>query len=57
MPRRRPARREPLADRLVGVAQELLEAEGIAGLSLREVARRAGVTHGAPLRPPQVTRP
>ena len=46
--RRRSA--EPLADRLVAVVDELLEEEGLAGLSMREVARRAGVTHGAPLR-------
>jgi AcrR family transcriptional regulator len=51
MPRRRPtARPEPLAGRLVKIAEELLEEEGLAGLSMREVARRAGVTHGAPLR-------
>jgi AcrR family transcriptional regulator len=39
-----------LADRLVVVAEELLESDGLEHLSLREVARRAGVTHGAPLR-------
>ena len=54
----RPARRSrrpaaapaPLADRLVAVVDSILEHEGLAGLGLREVARRAGVTHGAPLR-------
>jgi AcrR family transcriptional regulator len=39
-----------LADRLVLVAEELLETDGLEGLTMREVARRAGVTHGAPLR-------
>lgn len=41
---------ERLADRLVVVAEDLLETEGLEKLTLREVARRAGVTHGAPLR-------
>ena len=51
MRRRRPATPPaPLAGRLVAIAEELLEEEGVAGLSMREVARRAGVTHGAPLR-------
>lgn len=50
-PRRRPRRPEPpLAERLVDAVDALLEKQGLAGLSLREVARRAGVTHGAPLR-------
>ena len=38
------------ADRLIAVAQEILAREGIEGLSLRQVAREAGVSHGAPLR-------
>jgi AcrR family transcriptional regulator len=38
------------ADRLVGAAEAILAEGGFEGLSLREVARRAGVTHGAPLR-------
>jgi len=38
------------ADRLVGAAEAILAERGLEGLSLREVARRAGVTHGAPLR-------
>lgn len=53
----KPARRraapiatEPLADRLVTVVDEILDQDGLAALSMREVARRAGVTHGAPLR-------
>lgn len=51
-PRRRRAASagEPLAERLVAVVDELLEQEGLGALSMREVARRAGVTHGAPLR-------
>lgn len=40
----------PLADRLVQVALELLAEEGIEGLTLRSLARRAGVSHGAPAR-------
>lgn len=48
--RRRPAAEGPLAERLVAVVDEILESDGLAALSMREVARRAGVTHGAPLR-------
>jgi AcrR family transcriptional regulator len=40
----------PLGDRLVQVALELLAEEGIEALTLRSVARRAGVSHGAPAR-------
>jgi AcrR family transcriptional regulator len=40
----------PLDSRLADVALTLLEEEGAQGLTLREVARRAGVSHGAPLR-------
>jgi AcrR family transcriptional regulator len=48
---RRPVRvPDHLSDRLVVVAEELLESEGLEGLTMRAVARRAGVTHGAPLR-------
>lgn len=36
--------------RLVEVALKLLESEGIEQLTLRRVAREAGVSHGAPLR-------
>lgn len=39
-----------LADRLVAVALAVLEDEGLEALSLRRVARGAGVSHGAPLR-------
>lgn len=35
---------------LLAVAGELLDRQGLDGLSLREIARRAGVSHGAPLR-------
>lgn len=40
----------PLDERLVQTALELLAQEGVEGLSLRRIARRAGVSHGAPLR-------
>ncbi|OIJ85518.1 TetR family transcriptional regulator [Streptomyces sp. MUSC 14] len=39
-----------LRERLVDVGVELLAAEGPAALTLREIARRAGVSHGAPRR-------
>jgi AcrR family transcriptional regulator len=41
---------EPVAlrQRILETAEALLEAEGLQALSLREVARRAGVTHQAP---------
>jgi AcrR family transcriptional regulator len=39
-----------LDERLVQSALELLAEEGIEGLTLRRVARRAGVSHGAPAR-------
>jgi AcrR family transcriptional regulator len=44
------ARPEPpaLRERILATAEALLEAEGLQALSLREVARRAGVTHQAP---------
>ena len=37
-----------LRDALIQAAQEILEAEGLAALSLRGVARRAGVSPAAP---------
>ena len=37
-------------ERLVAAAVEHLEEEGLAAFSLREVARRAGVSHAAPVR-------
>ncbi|QTE02169.1 TetR/AcrR family transcriptional regulator [Streptomyces cyanogenus] len=39
-----------LRARLVDVGVELLAAEGAQALTLREIARRAGVSHGAPRR-------
>ncbi|MER5202664.1 TetR/AcrR family transcriptional regulator [Streptomyces sp. NPDC002825] len=39
-----------LRERLVRVGVELVNAEGADALSLREIARRAGVSHGAPRR-------
>lgn len=52
-PKRRstpPPAHEPVAlrQRILDTAEALLEAEGLGALSLREVARRAGVTHQAP---------
>jgi len=41
---------DTLDERLVEVALKLLESEGIESLTLRRVAREAGVSHGAPLR-------
>src|SRR5216117_148295 len=39
-----------LRDRVLEVTGEVLAEQGVAGVSLREIARRAGVSHGAPLR-------
>ncbi|MFF7241936.1 WHG domain-containing protein [Streptomyces collinus] len=39
-----------LRARLVDVGVELVAAEGVRALTLREIARRAGVSHGAPRR-------
>jgi len=39
-----------LRARLVAVGVELVASEGVQALSLREIARRAGVSHGAPRR-------
>jgi AcrR family transcriptional regulator len=41
---------EGLRDRLIRVGGELLDHEGPSAVSLREIARRAGVSHGAPRR-------
>ncbi|THA86861.1 TetR/AcrR family transcriptional regulator [Streptomyces sp. A0592] len=40
----------PLRERLIDVGAELVASEGTAALGLREIARRAGVSHGAPRR-------
>ena len=37
-------------ERLVHTARAYLDTEGLEGIGLREIARRAGVSHGAPLR-------
>ncbi|MEB8338543.1 TetR/AcrR family transcriptional regulator [Streptomyces endophyticus] len=39
-----------LRERLIDTGVALVDAEGAAALSLREIARRAGVSHGAPRR-------
>ncbi|MFJ5551357.1 TetR/AcrR family transcriptional regulator [Streptomyces sp. NPDC093225] len=39
-----------LRDRLIDVGVDLVMTEGTASLGLREIARRAGVSHGAPRR-------
>ena len=37
-------------DRLLDAARQVVAEEGLEGLTLRAIARRAGVSHGAPLR-------
>lgn len=49
-PSSRRRRQDPLDARLLDVAEALLANDGLEGLSLRRIARRAGVSHGAPLR-------
>lgn len=39
-----------LRSALLGAASELIEEQGLGAMSLREVARRAGVSHNAPYR-------
>lgn len=46
----RPYHRDDLRSQLLDVAAELLEQDGANALSLREVARRAEVSHNAPYR-------
>jgi AcrR family transcriptional regulator len=48
---------EGTAERLLVTARAMLDETGVEGLSLRAIARRAGVSHGAPLRhiPTQAT--
>jgi AcrR family transcriptional regulator len=41
---------QPLRDRLVAAGVDILESEGLAGLILRAITRRTGVSHGAPRR-------
>ena len=41
---------EPPRDRLIRTALDVLVEQGLEGMSLRNIARRAGVSHGAPLR-------
>ncbi|HYN96258.1 MAG TPA: TetR/AcrR family transcriptional regulator [Pilimelia sp.] len=41
---------EGLRDRLIRVGGDLLDSAGPSAVSLREIARRAGVSHGAPRR-------
>jgi AcrR family transcriptional regulator len=48
MPTRRAAEAPDLRQRILDTSRALLESEGVAALSMREVARRAGVTHQAP---------
>lgn len=48
MPRTTPAPAEDLRQRILDTSEALLREAGIGGLSMREVARRAGVTHQAP---------
>jgi AcrR family transcriptional regulator len=43
-----PGEGHELRERILRASIELIEAEGLAKLSMREVARRAGVTHQAP---------
>ncbi|MFC8535900.1 TetR/AcrR family transcriptional regulator [Streptomyces sp. NPDC057249] len=43
-------RAHPLRERLIDAGVDLVMAEGSASLGLREIARRAGVSHGAPRR-------
>jgi AcrR family transcriptional regulator len=40
----------PTREHLLATARRLLDAEGLEALSLREIARRSGLSHGAPLR-------
>ena len=40
----------PTREHLVATARRLLDAEGLEPLTLREIARRGGLSHGAPLR-------
>ena len=50
IPRKRAYHHGDLASSLVEAAERLLERRGVAGLSLREAAKLAGVSHAAPYR-------
>lgn len=45
---RSPSTTPDLRQRILDAAERLIETEGLAALSMREVARRSGVTHQAP---------
>ena len=47
-PRSPSAQTPDLRQRILDAAEQLIENEGLAALSMREVARRSGVTHQAP---------
>jgi AcrR family transcriptional regulator len=49
-PARTVAAPQGTADRLLASARAMLDERGVEGLTLRAIARRAGVSHGAPLR-------
>ena len=40
----------PTREHLIATARRLLDADGLEPLTLREIARRGGLSHGAPLR-------
>ncbi|MGE0723404.1 MAG: TetR/AcrR family transcriptional regulator [Alphaproteobacteria bacterium] len=50
MPRAEPYHHGDLRAALIRAGREILAAEGLAGLTLRAAARRAGVSHAAPYR-------
>src|SRR5438309_5059384 len=50
MGKKRPYHHGNLRQALIDAALELIEERGVAALTLREVARRVGVTHAAPQR-------
>src|SRR5437879_2813384 len=50
MGKKRPYHHGNLRQALVDAALELIEERGVSALTLREVARRVGVTHAAPQR-------
>src|SRR5437899_12248125 len=50
MGKKRPYHHGNLRQALIDAALELIEERGVSALTLREVARRVGVTHAAPQR-------